>query len=128
MYLRGLRGFGRMGDGAFDQSGAAAYPDNPDAGTIYDASTAPSDTGPTVSGDWTGIISSAIATWGNVQQSKIQAQGAADVARYTGGRYLPATAPRTYTSSPFVSGAAGSWAQYLLPLGLVAGAAYLILK
>lgn len=101
MYLRGLSA---MGDGWFDD-------------------TAASISGPTQSTDWTGLISSALQTYGNIEVAKTQAEIAANRPPYMPG-YSPLNYPAasgTYPGySPFPA-AQQSAAGLLMPLLLVAG-------
>lgn len=101
MHLRGLRG-------TFDEEGMPVYSPPP-----------ASDQFPTMNGDWTGVIKTAIQTWGTVSAAESQAKAQIAVApyQYRYGTYpgyiAPGSAPYGYAPSAapgyFLGISLGTW-------------------
>ncbi len=88
-----LRGFGQ------DSSGGDYGYDYPDVGLPDEATTWPSTAPPTSSSDWTGVISQAIRTWGDVTVATEEAHAKVAAAPYSRPAvYNPATGRVTQTA------------------------------
>lgn len=85
MYLKGLNGIGSLRDAGVDEVGW-----NP-----ADPLPAPSSTPPTDNVNWTGVVSSAITAWGNLETAKLNSKTAIATAPYSSPYYRPG-----YTLTP----------------------------
>ena len=128
MYLRGMQALGQDYEGYYETE--------PDYSDIASAST----TGPTQSYDWTGLVSTALKTWGSYETAKLQSETAVQLAPYQQPKILSpyTTSPRPTTSipgySPFPGTGAGgtlfgmSMTTLLILAAAGAGAFFLLRK
>lgn len=139
MYLRGLKGFGRLvedaagnvyDDGTPDTSNTDVY-STTDAGSEYGVQGSlptPSSQPPTSNSNWTGLVQAALTTWGNYNVAKVQTSGevAKAQAQAQSARYLvPAAYQRPVVASGgFSLGGVGP----LLTLAAIGGVLYAVMK
>lgn len=131
MYLRGfrgMRGFGKLVEDAAGNVYDDGLPDYPPTPGVPSPGTT-SDTGPTASSDWINLATQAMKTWGTLQVTKTTTAG--DVAK---AQYAAASARYQYpyyasgAVYPGIGAASGFNLSALLPIGIVVGVAYFLLK
>lgn len=88
MYLKGLNGIGSLRDAGYDEVGW--NPSDP----LY-TPTAGSTAPPTDNVNWTGVVSSAITAWGNLETAKLNSKTQIATAPYNSPYYRPG-----YTMTP----------------------------
>jgi hypothetical protein len=100
-----VRGFAGLGKLVEDAAGNVY-----DDGLAEESTTWPSTTPPTSSYDWTGVVSQAIRTWGDVSVADSRARvDAAAVARTPQVYYNPATGRTTALAPGFLGLSANTW-------------------
>ena len=124
MYMKGLA------EGEDWGAGWKLSPDYVGAADAIYGPTAASGQAPTSNTDWTGLASTAIATWGKLQSEQLQSRTQIAVAPYQSpfGRYgIPGVPSPYYAASPGVV-APGTNVNMLLILAAIGVAAYILLK